>query len=84
VKLALQTELVSVYSLVLDKLGPKLSTRDKENIVDSTSFEGVTTDETFIRIIRDYDFPVQYGKWNEKPLFAMAWVCFLKILQIGR
>lgn len=76
VKLALQTELVSVYSLVLDKLGPKLSTRDKENIVDSTSFEGVTTDETFIRIIRDYDFPIQYGKWNEKPLFAMAWVCF--------
>lgn len=74
VKLALQTELISVYSLVIEKLGPYLSSKDKENIVDSMSFEGVTTDETFIRIIRDYKFPIQYGKWNEKPLFALAWV----------
>ncbi|KAI9282428.1 hypothetical protein BC943DRAFT_328765 [Umbelopsis sp. AD052] len=73
VKLALQTELISVYSLVIEKLGPYLSSKDKENIVDSMSFEGVTTDETFIRIIRDYKFPIQYGKWNEKPLFALAW-----------
>jgi hypothetical protein len=74
VKLALQTELISVYSLVIEKLGPFLSNKDKENIVDSMSFEGVTTDETFIRIIRDYKFPIQYGKWNEKPLFALGWV----------
>lgn len=79
VKLALQTELISVYSLVLDKLDAYLSTRDKENIVDSMSFEGVTTDETLIRIIRDYKFPIQYGKWNEKPLFALAWVFIISV-----
>jgi hypothetical protein len=74
VKLALQTELRSVYSLVLDKIGPYLTMKDKETIIDGMSFEGVTTDETFINIIRHYTFPIQYGKWNEKPLFALAWV----------
>ncbi|KAG2172802.1 hypothetical protein INT43_000149 [Umbelopsis isabellina] len=73
VKLALQTELRSVYSLVLDKLGPYLTSKDREAIIDGMSFEGVTTDETFINIIRHYTFPIQYGKWNEKPLFALAW-----------